>query len=52
VCDVIIQERWITKARCKILKKQKNGGHLKRGGTLQCPPVRSSRPRTLRTVTG
>src|SRR6266478_5550816 len=38
-------------ASCKILK-QKNGGHLKRGGTLQCPPVRSGRPRTLRTVTG
>src|SRR6202050_3444964 len=31
--------------------EKKNGGHLKRGGTLQCPPVRSGRPRTLRTVT-
>ena len=47
------------KSRCKLLKKavmqftgQKNGGQLKRGGTLQCPPVRSGRPRTLRTVTG
>jgi hypothetical protein len=31
---------------------QKNGGHVKRGGTLQCPPVRSGRPRTLRTESG
>ncbi|HYL59609.1 MAG TPA: hypothetical protein VEU51_12110 [Candidatus Acidoferrales bacterium] len=31
---------------------QKNGGQMKRGGTLQCPPVRSGRPRTLRAESG
>lgn len=28
-----------------------NGGHVRRGGTPHCPPVRSCHPRTLRTVT-
>src|SRR5215472_1746522 len=41
------QPCWVQGHPCK-----KNGGHLKRGGTLQCPPVRSGRPRTLRTEPG
>src|SRR5271163_2647616 len=39
----------IARSSASKLLKQKNGGHVKRGGTLQCPPVRSGRPRTLRT---
>src|SRR5208337_4254129 len=43
--------RTVTKSKLQFTEK-KNGGHLKRGGTLQCPPVRSGRPLTLRTEAG